>query len=179
MPEMTADGERIVQVINDSPYLALVDPDAYQGFIREDWTSDDLFARFIDQMAHKRLLVWSSTLAFIWRITVRQWASDERGFQEAIGPIVVSRGRLLLTSFDSLSMVAQYADVSLPEPHERDQVTILPNGEYHCRIIQRDDLRYDPDPNRPPWNPIGFALELTPSDQPLPPWDAVAWSSEG
>src|SRR4051812_17130606 len=121
MREMMAEGERIVRVINDSPYLALVDPDAYEGFVSEDWTSDELFAHLIEQMARKRLLVWSSTLAFVWQIAIRFKTSDERGFRVTAGPIVASQGRLLLTSFDGLSMAAQYADVILPEPHEQDR----------------------------------------------------------
>ena len=52
-------------------------------------------------------------------------------------------------------MAAQFADVTLPEAHERDQ--IVPPGTYECHIIQLSD----PASDAPFGEPVNFICTLT------------------
>ena len=75
-------------------------------------------------------------------------AHDDRcgswtGFREVNDSIVASQGRLLLTKYESLTMAAHFADATLPEAHERDQIPSVPPGAYDCRIIQLSDAASD------------------------------------
>jgi hypothetical protein len=163
----------IYEVIDDSRLLAIVDPDAYETFVAEDWTFEQLEAHFVAQMAAKRLLVWDSGMPNIWEVAVSFAHTGARGFREVAGPVVSTQGRLLLTS-NSLGMAAQYADVTLPEPHERDQVVMVPTGEYNCRIVQLHDPGLFADDRKGIGEP-DFVIELIQSDDPLPVWTGIPW----
>ena len=56
-----------------------------------------------------------------------------------MGSIGASRSRLLLTNYESLTMAAQFPDITLPEAHERGQVLSVSPGLYDCRIVQLSD----------------------------------------
>ena len=165
------------RVIDDWGYLALVDPDAYETFVdfgADEWDERRIRAHLAVQMRHRRLLVWDSGMENIWNLGVSLGAVAGRGFREAVGPIRCTGGRLLLTSFNSLSMAAQFADVTLPEPHEADQLLSVAPGEYHCRIVQlRDHALGAADPKAP--GEPDYLLELLPADAPLPAWTAIRW----
>jgi hypothetical protein len=42
---------RCFEVTDDSGFLALVDPQAYEGFVDEDWELEELIDRFRREMA--------------------------------------------------------------------------------------------------------------------------------
>lgn len=169
MPEAT------YTVIDDSGFLAVLDPDAYETFVAEEWTFERLRAHFRRQMAERRLLIWCTGREAIWTVAIGPLPTGDAGFRAVSGPIVASRGRLLLTSLDSLSMAAQFADVALPESHEADQVLHLPARAYRCAIVQCRD----PSPSATAV-PVGggpdfrLALEATGPIGP-PPWDDIPW----
>jgi hypothetical protein len=48
----------ILEVTDDSGFLALVDPDAYESFVAEDWSLEQLIEHFKGEMAQGRLLIW-------------------------------------------------------------------------------------------------------------------------
>ena len=161
-----------LQVTDDSGFLALVDPDADEGYVGREWQLDDLFARVRDQMAARRLLIWGTGSEGHWTVGVSVGHDGPSGVREVTGSIDASKGRLLLTNYESLTMAAQYQDVILPQDHEADLVIAVRAGPYQCRIVQHaltDHSHTDailPD----------FTIALRSTDVMLPPWASIPWS---
>ena len=147
----------LFKITDDSGFLALVDPDAYDGFVGSDWTWDALQDHFVREAREQHLLAWSTGMEHVWRIDVLFQPVELTGFREVNGSIVASQGRLLLTNYESLTMAAQFADVTLPEAHERDQILSVSPGTYDCRIIQLSD----PESDAPFGEPVNFICTLT------------------
>ena len=84
---------------------------------------------FRHQMACRSILIWSTGLEGLWRVELHVGESEVRGFREVTGPIRVVGGSVLVTSYDSLTMAAQYSDVLLPQPDELDRRLQLPDGD--------------------------------------------------
>jgi len=161
---------RTFSVTDDSGFLAIIDPDAYSGFVSADWELSDILAKFAEQMASRALLIWGTGTENTWSVSVGAPGAPEQFFRACEGSIIASRGRLLLTNYESLSMAAQFADVVLPEPHQRGLVVEVEPGAYRCHIAQ---LR---DPEAPPASGADFALGLEASSDMLPAWRAIPWS---
>jgi hypothetical protein len=162
-------------VIDDDAFLSIVDPDAYETFVSEDWDFEQMEGHFTGQMASRRRLLRGTGETGNCQISVAFAPSEVRGFREAAGPIVATRGRLLLINYSSLTMAAQFADVTLPEPHDGDQIVTLEAGSYHCRIVQlRDPDAFADDPEE---GDPDFIIELVRSDDPPPIWTGIRWLS--
>ena len=58
------------EITDDSGFLALVDPDAYRGFVTKNWELDDLLARFKAEMSGRRLLIWGTGCENTWSVRV-------------------------------------------------------------------------------------------------------------
>jgi len=158
------------KITDDSGILALIDPDAYEGFVDADWSIEAIKAHFMAQAARSRLVLWGTGAEWVWPVEVRFARSNVQGFREFESSIESSKGRLLVTSFDSLSMAATYPDVTLPEPACRDDVFTVPPGRYRCRVIQH----LDPDGDLPDEG-LGFAIEVFP-DKTSNEAGALFWS---
>jgi hypothetical protein len=52
--------DRVFEVLDHTGFLTLVDPDAYEGFIGEAWTLEQLIQRIREQMSLRRALVWAT-----------------------------------------------------------------------------------------------------------------------
>ena len=162
----------MLEVSDDSGFLAVVVPATYEGFVEPDWQLQQLFRHFAAQMGKRSLLMWGAGLEGVWRVEVRQRWSRASGFREVSGPIRVVGGAVLVTNYESLTMAAQFADVRLPERHQRDSLVELPDGEYACRVVQM----FDPseaksaEEGRP-----DFVLEFTRATGVLEPWPVVPW----
>jgi hypothetical protein len=64
---------RRFEVPDDSGFIALVDPDVYQGFVDPDWTYDSLFAHFRDAMMQQQsLLLWGTGREDLWTVEVHK-----------------------------------------------------------------------------------------------------------
>jgi hypothetical protein len=162
----------VLEVSDDSGFLAIVVPAAYEKFVGPNWTLDKLFRHFVTQMKRRSLLLWSTGLEGDWRVDVRLGPSETRGFREASGPIHVVGGELLVTNFESLTMVAQFADIKLPEQHQQKLLVELPDGTFDCRVIQMFDpsnsasaCTGEPD----------FVLEFSPAKGSLESWAEIPW----
>src|SRR5215470_4366454 len=129
----------LFKITDDSGFLALVDPDAYDGFVGVDWRWDTLQRHFVRQAREQHLLFWGTGMEHVWSIDVLFQPVELTGFREVTGSIIASQGRLLLTNYESLTMAAQFADITLPETHQRDRILSVPAGTYVCRIIQLSD----------------------------------------
>jgi hypothetical protein len=57
---------RVLEIVDDSAFLALVDPGAYRGFVHADWTLELLLAHFAAEMAERRLLIWGTGNENTW-----------------------------------------------------------------------------------------------------------------
>jgi hypothetical protein len=152
-------------VDDDSGFLGIIDPDAYEGFVAEDWTYESLFAHFAAQTARRALLLWATSAdGGSWTVALEGTLA---GARSATGPITSRQGRLCLVNYETLTMAAQFADVTLPEPHLADlELEVVP-GAYACTVTQVHDDDSHPAPH--------FGLYLAPSDGALTPWASPAW----
>jgi hypothetical protein len=162
----------VLEVSDDSGFLALVVPAAYDTFVASDWTLDQILAHFKSQMERRSLLIWGTGLEGFWKVEVRLKKSKVKGFREASGPLQVVGGSLLLTNYESLTMAAQFKDVTLPEKHQEDLLVSLPDGDYTCRIIQM----FDPEQEEP----VGadkpdFVVELLKATGKVAAWESIPW----
>ncbi len=163
----------MLEVTDDSGFLALVDPDAYAGFVGEDWELDQLMAHFRAAMGRRELLIWGTGLEGWWRVQIATAPSRAAAFRTIAGPIVSSAGRLLVTNYESLTMAAQVPDLALPEDHQEDLVVRVEPGTYACRVLQL----FDPDEDyAAPGDGPDFVLEILPAADLPPAWSAIPWS---
>jgi hypothetical protein len=154
----------------DSGLLGLVDAAAYQPFVAEDWTYQQLLARFAQQMEAGALLVWAcGDGGDRYRVVVRDHFTAQRGFREATGLIVPSTERLHLASYTALTMAAQFPEYAIPGRGEEHLAISVTPGPLRTRVVQL----YDPDSASSVEGGPHFLLELEPGAAPT--WSAVAW----
>lgn len=158
-----------LSVTDDSGFLAIIDPDAYSGFVSSDWELSDVLAKFLQQMALRTLLIWGTGGENTWSVSIGLSGRLARCFRSCEGSITASRGRLLLTNYESLTMAAQFEDVALPEAHHRDLILDVEPGTYWCRVAQ---LRA---PETSSNGGPDFAIQLDASRPPVPAWRVVPW----
>lgn len=162
----------MLRVTDDSGFLAIVVPAAYEGFVDSDWKLDQLFRHFVAQMSRRSLLLWGTGLEGDWRVDVRLGHSESHGFREVVGLIHVVGGRVLVTNFESLTMAAQFANITLPEQHEQNLLVELPDGAYDCRVIQM----FDPSTSESACTcEADFVLEFSPAKGSLESWARIPW----
>jgi hypothetical protein len=77
----------MLEVTDDSGFLALVVPAAYDTFVASDWTLDQIMTHFKTQMGRRSLLIWGTGLEGFWKVDVRLKKSKVKGFREASGPV--------------------------------------------------------------------------------------------
>ena len=160
-----------MHVTDDSGFLAIIDPDAYRGFVSASWTWDTIHEHFRREMRDRHLLIWGTGLENCWSIEISFQPTRAKGFRESVGSIAVSQGRLLLTNYESLTMAAQFSDVVLPQAHERENVLKVSPGFYAVRIIQKSD----PNTSAPFQERINFVYEFTRAESPMEPWTGIPW----
>lgn len=151
----------MLKVSDDSGFLAVLDPAAYRGFVGEACESKQLLNAFRSEMKRNTLLIWGTGLEGLWNVEVTLKRSLARGYRDISGPLVVTRGNILVTNYQSLSTVANNSDVRLPQKHETNHLVSVPNGQYRCRVIQCfNPKKYEPaDPAEPAR--ADFVIELT------------------
>jgi hypothetical protein len=162
----------MLEVTDDSGFLALVVPAAYETFVASDWTLDQVLAHFKTQMGRRTLLIWGTGLEGFWKVDVTLKKTTVKGFREVSGRLRVAGGSLLLTNYESLTMAAQFKDVTLPEKHQEDLLVSLPDGDYTCRIIQMFDPEHEETAGDD--NP-DFILELQRATANIAAWETIPW----
>src|SRR4051812_30318614 len=105
----------MLKVTDDSGFLALVVPAAYDTFLARDWTLGQILAHFQEQMERRSLLTWGTGLVGFWKVDVRLEKSKVKGFRETSGPLQVVGRSLLLTNYESLTMTTQFKDLHCPK----------------------------------------------------------------
>jgi hypothetical protein len=162
----------MLEVTDDSGFLALVIPAAYETFVASDWKFDQIMAHFQAQMARRSLLIWGTGSEGLWRVDVTLKKAEVKGFREVTGPLRIVGGSLLVTNYESLTMAAQFKDVTLPERNQEDLLVSLPDGDYTCRIIQI----YDPEQEESASaNNADFVVEVHKATRKPAPWKRIPW----
>jgi hypothetical protein len=152
-------------VTDDSGFLGIIDPDSFRGFVAEDWTDESLFDHFAQEMRRRSLLMWATSEGGgTWTVTTE---APRHAGRSVTGTIVSTRGRLCITNYEALTMAAQFADVSLPEPHMEDLVLDVDVGALSCTVTQLHDDDSLPGPH--------FAISLSPAGAASEPWLRPAW----
>ncbi|MFE6861966.1 hypothetical protein [Nocardia sp. NPDC057668] len=162
---------RIEEMADDSGFLGLVDPHAYRSFVDEDWTLETLFGRFRSEMQRKTLLLWGTGGEDEWRIDVSATALDPAlpVVRQAVGPITVTGGELVVVNYETVTMSAQFEDCAVDADKDMYRSGIeLPNGDYVCTVSQLTDPTVDRVHDGP-----DFHLHLAAGR--VPHWVDVAW----
>lgn len=162
----------MLELTDDSGFLAVVVPASYPSFVARDCALDELFDHLRQEMQRRSLLVWATGLEGCWKVDVRVGESYIDGLREVSGPLRVVGGVVLVTNYESLTMAAQFEDVRLPEPHEVQQLVRLEDGDYSCRIVQR----FDPcELHGAEDGAADFVIEFSHPSALPEPWSAVPW----
>lgn len=127
------------KITDDSGFLAIVVPTTYEAFVDSDWTFESITHHFKSQMECGSLLIWGTGAEGIWNVKLSLKPTQVKGHREFTAPLRVRGNSALFTSYESLTMAAQYRNVALPQPHEREQYFQIPNGNYACRVLQMFD----------------------------------------
>ena len=85
---------------------------------------------------------------------------------------MATKGRLLLTNYESLTMIAQFSDLTLPESHQTDLVVDVSPGLYRCRVVQHALQAA----NWADGEDAEFRIELQPAKVPEPTWATIPWA---
>jgi hypothetical protein len=162
----------VLEVTDDSGFLALVVPATYQTFVSSDWTWEQILAHLRAQMARRALLIWGTGLEGCWKVDVLRQPAKVEGFRQVSGPLRVTGGSVLMTNYESLTMAAQFEDITLPEKHQRHLLLAVPDDNYTCRVIQMFDPQHqesaeDGGPD--------FVVELLPAARDGAAWQDIPW----
>lgn len=163
----------IFNIHGDGSYLGLVDVGSYKGFVGPDWAKNPklLEPHFIEQMQTYSALIWDTNLESDWMVEIKQENSNDSGFREVLGSIRVTKGRLAMLEYNSLSGLAQFENYTVEERMKENFIS-LENGNYQVRVIQK----FDPKINFPDGTSTDFIIEIIKSDDLLSPWQEVPWS---
>ena len=126
--------KKIFTIPADYGCFAILDPESYLGFVSEDWTIQGLKKHFIEQNERGALISWGCGCGN-WIVKLVFGSSNETGFRSFESGIKTN-GKLLLTTYESLTMAAQFEDVTLPETHEVGQVIKVASGNYKVTVVQ-------------------------------------------
>ncbi len=160
------------EVTDDSGFLALVVPGAYESFVANDWSLDQILAHFRVQMARRALLIWGTGREGTWNVEAALNKSKAKGIREVNCSIHVVGGAVLLANYESLTMAAQFKNITLPEKHQEHLLMSLPDGDYACRIIQMfDPERAESAGN----NRSDFVVELQRVTNRIGAWESIPW----
>src|SRR5580658_1660821 len=129
------------EVIDDFGLLAILDPNAYVGFIDSYASVQQVFDHFVAEMNRKCLLMWGTGRENIWRIDVRVDPAEPcNGFRHKTGPLAVSDGFLCLSNYWTLAGAAEDENASIPQENEFHLYVRLPSGNYVVRVVQMFDV---------------------------------------
>ena len=74
-------------------------------------------------------------------------------------------------------MAAQFEDVSLPEPHEFNQMFTVEAGSYDCRVVQLHDHEYSEEKDQQISKAVShYVIELRKSEVVWEVWKQVPWA---
>lgn len=121
------------QINNDDldGFVAFVDAPAYSGFVDEDWELPDLVSLFSERSREGVLAIQYVGQEASWAsLDVRAEPSRRQAVSEVSLPLTVTNGRVWVTSYTALTMVAQFEDELLINQQDTEPVLELDNGSY-------------------------------------------------
>jgi hypothetical protein len=155
-----------LRINDDDGFIALVNSANYQGFVDEDWQFEQLMSHFVGQMNAGNIVIWqtSNDGGGNWLVSIQEQPSSTQAFRQFEQVINVTKGELFLTNYSDLTMVAQFADSSVPGAHNSDLKIALENGWYKLTVRQLFDpgdfdIETDED--------ISFEIITTPIPEPV------------
>ncbi|USH01091.1 hypothetical protein K6Q96_09065 [Grimontia kaedaensis] len=126
--------EYVFIVPADYGCLAILDPEKYVGFVTEDWAIEGLKKHFINQNKNGSLISWGCSYGN-WIIKLTIGPSKDAGYRSFVSGFKTN-SKILLTTYESLTMAAQFEDVTLPEAHEIEKVIEVQPGSYKVTVTQ-------------------------------------------
>lgn len=158
------------EIDDESGFMAIFDPDAYESFVSEDWEFDQLLSHFYAQMQARSILIWGTGFGGCWRVGIESAPTAEAGFRCLSGSIKVSKNRLCLINYESLTMGAQNRQRQLPEKH-LDFSFPLVSGTYNCTVKQL----FDNSTQSRATEGLDFIIEILPATQAETAWSLIPW----
>ncbi|WP_445658921.1 hypothetical protein [Achromobacter sp. NCFB-sbj8-Ac1-l] len=155
--------------VDEDGFFALVCPDAYQGYVHEDWTLAQVLERFVQQMNAQALFAAfpGPDLADA-SLRIADVASPGAAWRTVSGLVRVGEGGLWLTDYTQLTMAAQFDD----EMPTRDEQLQLPIGPGLYRVTLRQfAVSYEDDQDPA----AELVIEPAGADDIMPAIDAVPW----
>ncbi|WP_349308813.1 hypothetical protein [Microbacterium sp. MM2322] len=134
-------GDAAVLRVDEDGFFCLVAPDAYRGFVDEDWEFDQLLTHFVAQMNAGSLFVAYPGPDDADAVVVADAGVEDSVSREAAGVMHVGPGGLWSTDYTQLTMAAQFDDEGPTAP---DSIR-LPVAEGWHRVCLRQadgDSRY-------------------------------------
>lgn len=103
----------VVLHVDEDGFFCLVAPDAYRGFVDEDWQLEQLLTHFVGQMREGSLFVaYPGPDDAGAAVTVADGLLDAPALREAAGTVRVGAGGLWLTNYTQLTMAAEFDDAA-------------------------------------------------------------------
>lgn len=119
--------------VDEDGFFCLVAPDAYRGFVDEDWQLEQLLTHFVAQMREGSLFIaYPGPDDADEAVAVADDRADTSALREAVSTVDVGAGGLWLTDYTQLTMAAQFDDeaptasgaICLPVPEGVHHVTL-------------------------------------------------------
>ena len=126
------------KITDDSGFLALVNSNTYNSFLKEEWKLHLLFNHFVTQMNLCNISIWKTNNSGggYWNVNIVTEKSNLKSVREFTSKINVTHQKLYLTNFEDLSMAASYTDEKIPAQHNSDLFYKLENGLYTVTVRQ-------------------------------------------
>ena len=126
----------------DTNFIAIVNPNTYSSFIREDWDlKTHLLPHFAKRMQEGNIIVIQPTgkgVEYSWNIDVKIGTDIDEGrfYRKAESGIKVTNNELYLVDYDCLTMAAQFNDERVPDGNCSQYRIDIKNGIYKVTVIQ-------------------------------------------
>ena len=101
-------------ITDDSGFLAIANADRYNSFVDGQWNLSQLLTHFVDEMNNANLIIWRTGSENKWTIEFLDNPSNKKAFREFAKTIEVTHGQLFLTSYEDLTMAAQFSEEKIP-----------------------------------------------------------------
>lgn len=164
-----------VELFDEDGVIAIVNADRYRGFVDNDWSLNQLFDHFINEMVKENIIVWQSNNigGADWKIEILVTPSEKKSFREFEQTISVTNGELYLASYTDLTMAAQFEDEVIPSKENASLKCELTNGKYLAIVRQMFNPESYKDEES---DEIDFEIILKPVKENIPKKiDAVRW----
>lgn len=121
--------------VDEDGFVALVCPDAYAGYVDEDWTMAQVLERFVQQInAGTLFAAFPGPDLADASLRLSDTPSPGAAWRTVSGLLQVGEGGLWLTDYTQLTMAAQFDD-EMPTRDEQLQLPVEP-GFYRVTLRQ-------------------------------------------